>query len=98
MSQDSVTKHRGGGISQRPYGVGLPLLREWRYFRAITQRELANAANTTGPLVSCIELGKTTSFSMVRRLAQALNVSVEQLRYEHPPHEQTAPAVRAIQH
>lgn len=97
MDQLGKTKHRGGAISRRPYGIELPHLRAWRYYRTMSQRELADAAHTTAPTISQIELGKTTSFSTVRKLAEGLQITVDNLRYELPPHEQPATVTRPTQ-
>lgn len=94
MDQETNSKHRGRAVSKRPYGIQLPNIRAWRMYRCMTQTKLAALAGTTLPTVNGIESrAKSTSFSMVGKLAKALDISIDDLRYELPPRPQP-PRVR----
>lgn len=60
-------------------------LREWREYRGLSQEKLADAANTSKGYISDIERGnRGHSREMAARLAEALNVTVDQLYVENP--------------
>jgi transcriptional regulator with XRE-family HTH domain len=98
LNQSNTQKRRGGAISQRPYGITLPNLRDWRMYRNMTQTELGRVSGVTNATVNKIETaGKSTSFSTVRKLADALTISMDDLRYKLPPHKQPAKVTHPTQ-
>jgi transcriptional regulator with XRE-family HTH domain len=66
--------------------VQIPRLREWREARALTQVELAEKAGVSSRSVAGYEAGTGARPPTVRRLAEALDVEVADLRgdSEHP--------------
>jgi transcriptional regulator with XRE-family HTH domain len=51
-------------------------LRAWRRFRRMTQEQLAEAVDTTGPVISLLESGdRPLSAKWLRKLAAALNTT-----------------------
>ncbi len=59
-------------------------LKEWRRYRALTQRELALAAGLTQSTVALIEVGKQSPRpTTMRKLATALKVQPEEL-FQNP--------------
>jgi transcriptional regulator with XRE-family HTH domain len=66
--------------------VPVPHLQEWRLFKSLTQTELGQLASVTHTSISNFENGvMNPSFQTIRRLSEAMGISVEQLRYERPP-------------
>jgi transcriptional regulator with XRE-family HTH domain len=65
-------------------GVPLPLLREWREWRGLTQDELKKASGVTVGTISRIEQGLPARLDTVRRLAEALTIGREELMRKHP--------------
>ena len=65
-------------------GVPLPLLREWREWRGLTQEELREASGVAVGTISRIEQGESARLDTVRRLAEALKIGREKLMREHP--------------
>jgi DNA-binding XRE family transcriptional regulator len=64
----------------------VPHLKEWRFYRTATQKEVAAMIGTSHTAVSMYETGALNpSFRVIRRLAGALGISVEELRYQRPP-------------
>lgn len=63
-----------------PYGLVLPHARAWRMLRAMTQGELAQAADISRATVARAETGGAISMQNVRKLAAALGISVEELQ------------------
>ena len=71
-------------------GVPLPGLREWRFYRTYSQAQLAELAGISQITVCQIETGVNwAGWQTIQKLAGALGISVEQLRYEDPPQRQT---------
>jgi transcriptional regulator with XRE-family HTH domain len=64
---------------KRSRGLELPRLRYWRERRALTQSELADLAGVTRVTITHIESGQPAAMPSVRKLAAALNVSLDQL-------------------
>jgi DNA-binding XRE family transcriptional regulator len=74
---------------QQIRGVPLEHLREWRFYRMLTQKQLASHADISHVAVSYVEAGiKNASFESVRKLAEALDISVDKLRFHAPPEQQ----------
>ena len=65
-------------------GVPLPYLREWRLWVLLKQEELAEKAGVSRPTIQRGERGETLSIDNIRKLAAALNITVEQMRFERP--------------
>jgi transcriptional regulator with XRE-family HTH domain len=59
--------------------VKLPRLKAVRERKALTQRELADAAGVSRPTVVRIEAGMDANPPTARKLAQALNVEPQEL-------------------
>ena len=59
---------------------------ELRRQKGLTQRELAERANTHQPSISRLERGHLGSFEFLRRVAEALDARLEiRLTPKHPP-------------
>lgn len=67
-------------------GVTVADLRGWRLYATMTQKQLAERAGIARATVVRGETGGTLSIPNVQSLAEALGISVEQLRYEQAPH------------
>ena len=65
-------------------GLTTPYLRAWRLHAALKQNELADKAHVARATVQRGERGEPLSIDNVRALAQALGVTVEQLRFQAP--------------
>ena len=65
-------------------GIPVPYLREWRLRATLKQEELAEKAGISRPTVQRGERGDTLSIDNIRKLATALGITVEQLRFERP--------------
>lgn len=63
----------------RAFGLLLPGLQQTRRGRAITQLELAEKAGVTRSTVTRAEAGERVSLPSARKLATALDVSIDQL-------------------
>lgn len=75
--------------NRKSYGGSLPLLgdqiRQWRLVRKLTQAGLEQAAGLSHNAVSRIECGSVSPrIDTIERIAQALDISVEQLQFQHP--------------
>lgn len=71
--------------TRRPRSVALPYLYDWRMSIPWTQLELSRAAGVTPVSVSYYETGKKrASLASAKRLADALGVTINTLRYERP--------------
>lgn len=66
-------------------GILVPYLEAWRRERALTQRELADTADVGRSAIIRGESGETISLRNVRKLADALGISVSRLLHEAPP-------------
>ena len=78
--------------SQKPFGGPLPVLgdqiRQWRLARKVTQSELEQKAGLSHNTVSRIECGSVSPrIDTLDRIAQSLDVSVEQLQFQQPKSE-----------
>ena len=65
-------------------GVALPSLKAKRVDAALRQTELAERAQVARATIQRAERGENVSLVNARRLAEALNVTVEQLRASAP--------------
>jgi transcriptional regulator with XRE-family HTH domain len=65
-------------------------LRYWRRRRAWTQHELATRAGVAQVTVARAETGHAIRPAIVRRLAEALDVTIDQVLGEAPGHEAAA--------
>jgi transcriptional regulator with XRE-family HTH domain len=73
----------------KTYGAFLPILGEqirlWRLARKVTQADLEQKAGLSHNAVSRIECGSVSPrIDTLERVAQALDVSVEQLQFQQP--------------
>jgi transcriptional regulator with XRE-family HTH domain len=73
-------------MDERPdiRGVTVPHLRAWRNLRALTQAELAEKSNVSRATISSAEGGARIWVSHVRSLADALDVTPEDLQRQAP--------------
>lgn len=69
---------------QRTVGVEIPHLRAWRVRKLVKQGDLAKAAGLSRFTVQRAERGERVSFDNVRKLAEALGITPDQLRYQTP--------------
>lgn len=70
---------------ERVRGVELPYLRAWRIRLAIGQNELVERSGLARSTVARAETGKeVVSFPNIRKLAEALGITPEQLIREDP--------------
>lgn len=79
---------------QTHFGTSLPSLgdqiRQWRLARKMTQSELEQNAGLSHNTVSRIECGAVSPrLDTIERIAQALNVSIEQLQFQLSPSKVT---------
>jgi transcriptional regulator with XRE-family HTH domain len=65
-------------------GVLVPYLRAWRLRATLKQEELAERSGVSRPTVQRGERGETISIDNTRKLAAALGITVEQLRFTNP--------------
>jgi len=68
-------------VAERLTGLQLPHLRAWRARRALTQNELAERAGVARNTVARTERGEVARFPTVRKFAEALGITVEQLQH-----------------
>lgn len=67
-------------VKGRSRSIALPSLRTFRQRKGLTQRQLANRAKVTQGTISDLEVGQRGAYpSTIRRLAQALEIHVEEL-------------------
>jgi len=71
-------------MATRTVGIEVPHLQAWRLRRLMKQGELAAAAGVSRFTVQRAERGERVSITNVRKLAQALGVTADQLRYVDP--------------
>lgn len=67
-----------------PRGLALPHLSAWRIARVMSQAELADKAGVSRGTITRAERGEIVSFENVRKIADALSVTVKQLQTEEP--------------
>lgn len=65
-------------------GVLVPYLRAWRARATLKQDELATKSGVSRPTIQRGERGETLSVDNVRKLASALGITVEELRFTNP--------------
>ena len=68
-------------------GIPVPYLREWRLRATLKQEELAERSGVSRPTIQRGERGDTLSIDNIRKLATALGITVERLRFERPDDE-----------
>jgi len=73
-------------------GLYVPYLEAWRLSQALAQGELAEAAGIARGTVARAEAGKPIAFANVRKLAAALNITVQQLLTQDPSRSKTEKA------
>ena len=71
-------------MAEKVRGRIVPHLRAWRMARSLQQGELADEAHVSRSTIIRAEAGGIVSFSNIRKLASALNVSVDDLLYSDP--------------
>lgn len=69
---------------QRTLGVEILHLRAWRVRKLVKQGDLAKAAGVSRFTMQRAERGERISFDNVRKLAAALGITPDQLRYQAP--------------
>ncbi|MGH2515688.1 MAG: helix-turn-helix domain-containing protein [Ktedonobacterales bacterium] len=67
-----------------PYGVVVPYLRAWRISYALSQSDLAKRSGVSKPAIVRAEGGARLSFANIRKVAECLGISVQQLLREDP--------------
>jgi transcriptional regulator with XRE-family HTH domain len=67
----------------------IPLLRTWRLYRLLSQRELSQRAKVGEVTVIRIEQGEQANELTVHKLARGLGITAHQLLHEEPPEETT---------
>lgn len=70
--------------ADRVRGRPLPLLRRWRESKYLTQTELADKAGVTRSTVTRGERGEVVGFPSIRKLAEALGLTPDELVYTDP--------------
>ena len=78
-------------------GIPVPHLKAWRLRKLLKQEELAERADVSRPTIQRGERGETLSIDNVKKIANALGISNEELRFtdpdqETPSHPKTEPA------
>lgn len=68
--------------------VALPYLEQWRVYKLMTREMLANASGISVATILKIENKVTAGarFLTIVKLAEALDISTDDLRYHLPPH------------
>lgn len=74
----------GGTRQTRERGVLVPHLRAWRAYHAVTQEELAERAQVARSTIVRAEESRRINPSSVRKLAEALEMSVQQFLHSKP--------------
>lgn len=59
-------------------------VRDWRTFRALTQRDLGEAAGLQPQTIHYVETGRTPRASTIHAIANALGITIDQLRAGPP--------------
>lgn len=70
----------------------MPYLRAWRMYHALTQADLAEQSGLNRLTISSAEAGGRLSFANIRKVAECLGISVQQLLREDPNGAQRADA------
>lgn len=72
-------------MARQAVGVPLPYLRAWRQRKLMTQMQLAEAAGVNPSTERRAEKGdEVVSYANVKKLAAALGVSTDDLRFRDP--------------
>ena len=71
-------------MAERAHGVTVPYLRSWRMFYALSQYDLAERSGVSRPAIARAEGGARLSFANIRKVAESLGISVQQLLREDP--------------
>lgn len=71
-------------MAERAVGVEVPHLKAWRIHRLMKQTELAEAAGVSRFTIVKGEHGERVSFDNVRKFAEALGISTDDLRFREP--------------
>lgn len=71
-------------MAEKIRGRTIPYLRAWRLEKTMQQGELAEAADVSRSTVLRAEAGGIVSFTNIRKLATALDISVNELLYTQP--------------
>ena len=75
-------------MAEKARGLALPHLRAWRIKKLIGQSELADKAALARATVTRAERGDTVvSFANIRKLAEVLGISADELLSEPPEGE-----------
>jgi transcriptional regulator with XRE-family HTH domain len=72
-------------VAYKTRGIAIPHLSEWRISRVMSQSELADKASVARSTITRAERGEIVSFENVRKIAQALSITPQQL--QHAPTE-----------
>lgn len=72
---------------QEPTRLNVPYLRAWRIKRVLSQRQLAKQAGIGVSTIIRLEQGERANFLTLHKLAQGLNLTVEQLLNDNPNEE-----------
>jgi transcriptional regulator with XRE-family HTH domain len=75
-------------VAEKIRGIALTHLRAWRIARVLNQTELAEKADVGRSTVIRAERGDPISFANARALAEALDVTVQQLAQRDPTPEE----------
>jgi transcriptional regulator with XRE-family HTH domain len=65
-------------------GLPVPNLKKWRDWNVLTQKELAAKAKVAEATIINIERGENARQDIVRKIAEALGITPQQLLYEEP--------------
>lgn len=63
----------------RPHGRPIPYLRAWRDVKLITATELSEQADISRTALSRIEHGGNAAYSTIKKLADALGITTDEL-------------------
>ena len=80
----AFTRREGNRMPAPKTHAPVPSLRHWRLAKHWTQRQLAEAAEVAESTVAHGEQGYTLSLLTAKKLADALGVTVSQLRAQEP--------------
>lgn len=67
-----------------PRGLTVPYLRAWRISYALSQSDLSERSGVSKPAIIRAEGGARLSFTNIRKVAESLSISVQQLLREDP--------------
>ena len=72
-------------VAERTRGVPIPHLRAWRQAKYLSQLELGERAGLSRITITRAERGESVSFPNIRKLAEALGVTPDDLAHTDPP-------------